>query len=89
MEEIGRIALCSRVSGLVIKENIPPTNCSSLSAAKYQCAQKWKIRCISIEWIKDSVAKGYCQDENNYLVEGGENGGTTSTPERQKGGGMV
>ena len=40
---------------------------------------------MSLEWIKDSVDKGYCQDENNYVIEGGETAGTTSTPEGKKG----
>ena len=31
------------------------------------------------------MAKGYCQDENKYVVEGEGNCGSTSTPERKKG----
>ncbi|XP_059801611.1 DNA topoisomerase 2-binding protein 1 [Hypanus sabinus] len=36
---------------------------------KYECAQKWNVYCVSIQWFFDSIKLGACQDESNYKVE--------------------
>ncbi|XP_043575384.1 DNA topoisomerase 2-binding protein 1 [Chiloscyllium plagiosum] len=36
---------------------------------KYECAKKWNVYCVSIQWFFDSIKHGTCQDESNYKVE--------------------
>ncbi|XP_055941257.1 DNA topoisomerase 2-binding protein 1-A-like isoform X2 [Argiope bruennichi] len=36
---------------------------------KYRYAKNWKIFCVNINWIYDSVKSGYCQDENLYKID--------------------
>ncbi|NXC07493.1 TOPB1 protein, partial [Orthonyx spaldingii] len=50
---------------------------------KYECAKKWNVHCVSVQWFSDSIKKGYCQDETMYKVEAGSklsNAPSTSTP---------
>ncbi|XP_061096834.1 DNA topoisomerase 2-binding protein 1 isoform X2 [Conger conger] len=50
---------------------------------KYECARKWKVYCVSLNWLLDSVEKGYCQDESRYRVGSGaqpHSEPNTSTP---------
>lgn len=48
---------------------------------KYECAQKWNIFCVSIQWFFDSIKQGACQDEGNYKVESDRKSApSTSTP---------
>nr|XP_056713980.1 DNA topoisomerase 2-binding protein 1 [Euleptes europaea] len=50
---------------------------------KYECARRWNVHCISIQWFFDSIEKGFCQDESMYTVEPGskqESAPSTSTP---------
>ncbi|XP_048367184.1 DNA topoisomerase 2-binding protein 1 isoform X2 [Sphaerodactylus townsendi] len=50
---------------------------------KYECARRWNVYCISIQWFFDSLEKGFCQDQSNYTVESAskqENAPSTSTP---------
>uniref|UniRef100_UPI00398E5BD6 DNA topoisomerase 2-binding protein 1 n=1 Tax=Pristiophorus japonicus TaxID=55135 RepID=UPI00398E5BD6 len=51
---------------------------------KYECAQKWNVYCVSIQWFFDSIKHGACQDESIYNVESGtkskEMTPNTSTP---------
>ncbi|XP_041040482.1 DNA topoisomerase 2-binding protein 1 isoform X2 [Carcharodon carcharias] len=51
---------------------------------KYECAKKWNVYCVSIQWFFDSIKHGACQDESNYKVESGtkstEVAPSTSTP---------
>ncbi|XP_053115689.1 DNA topoisomerase 2-binding protein 1 [Hemicordylus capensis] len=50
---------------------------------KYECARRWNVHCISIQWFFDSLEKGFCQDESMYTMEAGqkqENAPNTSTP---------
>uniref|UniRef100_A0AAY4C623 BRCT domain-containing protein n=1 Tax=Denticeps clupeoides TaxID=299321 RepID=A0AAY4C623_9TELE len=56
---------------------------SEPSGPKYECAQKWNVYCVSINWLFDSIEKGFCQDESNYRVEPStqkHSKPTTSTP---------
>ncbi|XP_067910854.1 DNA topoisomerase 2-binding protein 1 [Heterodontus francisci] len=46
---------------------------------KYECAQKWNVYCVSIQWFFDSIKLGACQDESNYKVES-ETKSTEMTP---------
>ncbi|KAM9307682.1 DNA topoisomerase 2-binding protein 1 [Gastrophryne carolinensis] len=36
---------------------------------KYECARKWNVHCVSIQWFFDSIEKGFCQDESIYKTE--------------------
>nr|AAP03894.2 Xmus101 [Xenopus laevis] len=36
---------------------------------KYECARKWIVHCISVQWFFDSIEKGFCQDETMYKIE--------------------
>ncbi|XP_010560342.1 PREDICTED: DNA topoisomerase 2-binding protein 1 [Haliaeetus leucocephalus] len=50
---------------------------------KYECARKWNVHCVSVQWFSDSIAKGFCQDETIYKIESGSklsNMPNTSTP---------
>ncbi|XP_066484231.1 DNA topoisomerase 2-binding protein 1 isoform X3 [Tiliqua scincoides] len=50
---------------------------------KYECARRWNVHCVSIQWLFDSIEKGFCQDESVYAVEPGQkqqNSPNTSTP---------
>ncbi|XP_064187050.1 DNA topoisomerase 2-binding protein 1 isoform X2 [Anguilla rostrata] len=50
---------------------------------KYECAKKWNVYCVSLNWLQDSIEKGYCQDESRYRVgTGNQQQGqpNTSTP---------
>ncbi|NXD77020.1 TOPB1 protein, partial [Halcyon senegalensis] len=49
---------------------------------KYECAKKWNVHCVSVQWFSDSIEKGYCQDETIYKIEAGakQSMPSTSTP---------
>ncbi|XP_010070867.1 PREDICTED: DNA topoisomerase 2-binding protein 1 [Pterocles gutturalis] len=50
---------------------------------KYECAKKWNVHCVSVQWFSDSIEKGFCQDETMYKIEAGSKRGntpSTSTP---------
>ncbi|KAM6089006.1 DNA topoisomerase 2-binding protein 1 isoform 2-T2 [Chlamydotis macqueenii] len=50
---------------------------------KYECAKKWNVHCVSVQWFSDSIEKGFCQDETIYRIEAGSklsNTPSTSTP---------
>ncbi|NXI61859.1 TOPB1 protein, partial [Anseranas semipalmata] len=48
---------------------------------KYECAKKWNVHCVSVQWFSDSIEKGYCQDETMYKIESKlSNTPSTSTP---------
>jgi topoisomerase (DNA) II binding protein 1 len=36
---------------------------------KFKYARKWKIPCVSSEWIFDSIEKGYCLPTEKYRIE--------------------
>ncbi|NXU55166.1 TOPB1 protein, partial [Turnix velox] len=36
---------------------------------KYECAKKWNVHCVSVQWFSDSIEKGFCQDETIYQME--------------------
>uniref|UniRef100_A0A8C6YQX6 DNA topoisomerase II binding protein 1 n=1 Tax=Nothoprocta perdicaria TaxID=30464 RepID=A0A8C6YQX6_NOTPE len=45
---------------------------------KYECAKKWNVHCVSVQWFSDSIEKGFSQDETMYKVEAGSK--LSSTP---------
>ncbi|XP_063181398.1 DNA topoisomerase 2-binding protein 1 [Chroicocephalus ridibundus] len=50
---------------------------------KYECAKKWNVHCVSVQWFSHSIEKGFCQDETIYKIEAASklsNTPTTSTP---------
>ncbi|NXN86326.1 TOPB1 protein, partial [Bombycilla garrulus] len=50
---------------------------------KYECAKKWNVHCVSVQWFSDSIKKGFCQDETMYKIEAGSklsHAPNTSTP---------
>ncbi|XP_064025913.1 DNA topoisomerase 2-binding protein 1 isoform X1 [Pogoniulus pusillus] len=50
---------------------------------KYECAKRWNVHCVSVQWFSDSIEKGYCQDETMYRIEAAakqSNVPSTSTP---------
>ncbi|KFP26832.1 DNA topoisomerase 2-binding protein 1-A, partial [Colius striatus] len=50
---------------------------------KYECAKKWNVHCVSVQWFSDSIEKGFCQDETIYKIEAASKWGSTpstSTP---------
>ncbi|KAM4705108.1 DNA topoisomerase 2-binding protein 1 [Rhinophrynus dorsalis] len=50
---------------------------------KYECARKWNVHCVSIQWFFDSIERGFCQDEAMYKTEPASTAKTmpdTSTP---------
>ncbi|KAM4028939.1 DNA topoisomerase 2-binding protein 1 isoform 4-T4 [Anomaloglossus baeobatrachus] len=36
---------------------------------KYECARKWNVHCVSIQWFFDSIERGFCQDESMYKMD--------------------
>ncbi|XP_007421791.1 DNA topoisomerase 2-binding protein 1 isoform X1 [Python bivittatus] len=53
---------------------------------KYECARRWNVHCISMQWFFDSIEKGFCQDESMYLMVPGtkqNSAPSTSTPTSQ------
>ena len=46
---------------------------------KYEYARKWKIPCLSPEWIFDSIEKGYCLKTDPYRIDHAK----ASTPTRE------
>nr|XP_060637782.1 DNA topoisomerase 2-binding protein 1 [Anolis sagrei ordinatus]XP_060637783.1 DNA topoisomerase 2-binding protein 1 [Anolis sagrei ordinatus] len=53
---------------------------------KYECARRWNVHCVSMQWFFDSIEKGFCQDESMYTVipkSKQENVPSTSTPTSQ------
>ncbi|GIY02565.1 DNA topoisomerase 2-binding protein 1-A [Caerostris darwini] len=36
---------------------------------KYRYAKNWKIYCVNVNWIYDSLKSGYCKDENLYKID--------------------
>ncbi|KAG8198438.1 hypothetical protein JTE90_022176 [Oedothorax gibbosus] len=51
---------------------------SDPSGDKYRYAKNWKIFCVNLNWVFDSVEAGYCKDENLYKIE------NTCKPEQPK-----
>ena len=35
---------------------------------KYRYAKRWKIPCITSDWVYDSIEKGYCLSTEGYLI---------------------
>ncbi|XP_006978735.2 DNA topoisomerase 2-binding protein 1 isoform X2 [Peromyscus maniculatus bairdii] len=33
---------------------------------KYECAKRWNVHCVTLQWFHDSIEKGFCQDESIY-----------------------
>ncbi|XP_030406997.1 DNA topoisomerase 2-binding protein 1 isoform X2 [Gopherus evgoodei] len=53
---------------------------------KYECAKKWNVQCVSIQWLFNSIENGFCQDEAMYKTESVQKQNTTpstSTPTSQ------
>uniref|UniRef100_A0A1W7RFK4 Mutagen-sensitive 101 n=1 Tax=Agkistrodon contortrix contortrix TaxID=8713 RepID=A0A1W7RFK4_AGKCO len=53
---------------------------------KYECAKRWNVHCISMQWFFDSIEKGFCQDESMYLIVPStkqDKAPSTSTPTNQ------
>ncbi|CAH8842529.1 unnamed protein product [Trichobilharzia szidati] len=48
------------------------------SGTKYVHAKKWKIQIINIQWLIDSVSRGYALDEEEYRVD--QSNAKSSTP---------
>ncbi|GAB1294594.1 DNA topoisomerase 2-binding protein 1 [Apodemus speciosus] len=36
---------------------------------KYECARRWNVHCVTLQWFHDSIEKGFCQDESMYKAE--------------------
>ncbi|KAM8980428.1 DNA topoisomerase 2-binding protein 1 isoform X1 [Sarcophilus harrisii] len=36
---------------------------------KYECAKRWNVHCVTIQWFFHSIEKGFCQDEAKYKIE--------------------
>ncbi|XP_010780936.1 DNA topoisomerase 2-binding protein 1 isoform X1 [Notothenia coriiceps] len=51
---------------------------SEPSGQKYECAKKWNVYCVSLDWLFDSKEKGFCQDESRYTVD--RNASKTTRP---------
>ncbi|GFR12558.1 DNA topoisomerase 2-binding protein 1-A [Trichonephila clavata] len=39
------------------------------SGDKYKYAKMWKIYCVNVNWIYESVKSGYCKDETLYKID--------------------
>ena len=44
----------------------------NLLADKYRFACQWHVFCVTCQWIYKSIETGYCQDEEQYVIEGVE-----------------
>ena len=42
---------------------------SKAEGDKYKYAKKWKIPCVSSDWVFDSIEKGYCLHTEGYRIE--------------------
>ncbi|XP_013785818.1 DNA topoisomerase 2-binding protein 1-like isoform X2 [Limulus polyphemus] len=50
---------------------------------KFKFAKTWKLYCVKVEWIYDSISAGYCLDETLYqLVSEAKQEQETSTPKK-------
>ncbi|XP_072507452.1 DNA topoisomerase 2-binding protein 1 isoform X1 [Notamacropus eugenii] len=36
---------------------------------KYECAKRWNVHCVTVQWFFHSIEKGFCQDEAKYKTE--------------------
>ena len=36
---------------------------------KYNYARKWKIPCVSPDWVFDSIEKGFCQSTTPFRID--------------------
>ena len=36
---------------------------------KYEYARKWKIPCVSPDWVFDSIEKGFCQSTTPFRID--------------------
>ncbi|XP_003342122.1 DNA topoisomerase 2-binding protein 1 isoform X1 [Monodelphis domestica] len=36
---------------------------------KYECAKRWNVHCVTIQWFFHSIEKNFCQDEAKYKTE--------------------
>ena len=52
---------------------------SKAEGDKYKYARKWKIPCISSDWVFDSIEKGYCLHTEGYRIDGYRIPRSTST----------
>ncbi|XP_074911245.1 DNA topoisomerase 2-binding protein 1 isoform X2 [Buteo buteo] len=71
------------VTGLSSSERKEVQRLTAEHGQKYECARKWNVHCVSVQWFSDSIAKGFCQDETIYKIESGSklsNIPNTSTP---------
>ncbi|XP_054711049.1 DNA topoisomerase 2-binding protein 1-like [Uloborus diversus] len=49
---------------------------------KYRFAKSWKIFCVKVNWIYDSVESGYCRDESLYALGDAFQQPKRSTPKK-------
>ncbi|TPP62055.1 hypothetical protein FGIG_11559 [Fasciola gigantica] len=54
------------------------------SGLKYAHAKKWKIQIVSVNWLTDSVSKGYALDEVDYRVSESIENSSTPTCENNR-----
>lgn len=49
-------------------------------AEKYRRACQWRVVCVSMQWVHDSVKAGYCLDEEDYNMAERQEGAEPSKP---------
>jgi len=55
--------------------------CTSPAGDKYNHAKKWKIPCVTNQWVFDCIEQGYCLPTDKYRVDRGK--ANSSTPTKQ------
>ena len=46
---------------------------------KYNYARKWKIPCVSPDWVFDSIEKGFCQSTTPFRIDQQQGGDSIET----------
>jgi len=57
--------------------------CTSSTGDKYSHAKKWKIPCVTSQWVFDSIERGYCLNTEAYRVDKGKTNSSTPTKQDQ------
>eukprot|EP00092_Neocalanus_flemingeri_P010154 GFUD01010944.1.p1 GENE.GFUD01010944.1~~GFUD01010944.1.p1 ORF type:complete len:1552 (+),score=561.52 GFUD01010944.1:76-4731(+) len=68
-------------SGVLEMDKTTVLVCTSPAGDKYSHAKKWKIPCVSSQWVFDCIEKGYCLQTDTYRVDRGK--ANSSTPTKQ------
>ena len=59
-------------TGVLDMENTEILIISKPEGDKYKYARKWRIPCLTTDFVFDSIEKGYCLPADDYRVDAGD-----------------